>query len=140
MIFISPTYFDAVCAHGEAAYPEECCGAMLGLVKATGEKHITQIVPLENHAAEIRHRRFEITAADYAELESKARAQDLILLGFYHTHPDHPARPSATDLAYAWPFFSYIILTVSAGKAGEMAAFVLDEDTMQFVSEQLHKG
>jgi proteasome lid subunit RPN8/RPN11 len=97
-------------------------------------------VPLENHAAEIRHRRFEITAADYAELESKARAQDLILLGFYHTHPDHPARPSATDLAYAWPFFSYIILTVSAGKAGEMAAFVLDEDTMQFVSEQLHKG
>ena len=78
-----------------------------------------------------------ITDKDYQELEAQAKDSGLTLLGFYHTHPDSPSVPSETDLAYAWPFFSYIILSVNNRKADTINSYVLDLDSSAFKEEQL---
>ena len=114
MIILSKTLFAKLCEHGKEAYPEECCGAMLGDIDSeSGIKSITELIRIENKSEENKHRRFAITPNDYRALETQATAKSLHLLGFYHTHPDHPCRPSQTDLAYAWPVFSYIILSIN---------------------------
>ena len=139
MLILSQTHLTEIQEHGVEAYPYECCGAMLGSQKGE-EKETQKIIRIENtwdSDTETKHRRFAITAQDYKELEAFAKQEKLALLGFYHTHPDHPAQPSQTDLNYAWPFFSYIILAVSKGKAAEINSFVLDLDKNIFVKEEL---
>ncbi len=143
MITISPTHFSEICQHGSEAYPYECCGALLGQMEAADNtrKVLQTIIRLENSwqdsATESRHRRFAITTEDYRRLEKEADGKGQTLLGFYHTHPDHPALPSAIDLSYAWPFFSYIILSVRKGKAEEMKSFELSSEKAQFIAEEL---
>ena len=141
MIILSPTHLSEIQNHGREAYPEECCGAMLGLVQDSLSRHTRKIVRLENHwedkSNETKHRRFAVTAQDYQALEKKAKELGLQLLGFYHTHPDHPAIPSQTDLNFAWPFFSYIILSVQSQKATEIYSYELDLDLQQFKKEEL---
>ena len=142
MIILSQTHLTEIQEHGKEAYPQECCGAMLGQVDLnTGDKTTHKIVRIENQwqdkPGESRHRRFAITAEDYRQLEKQAKAEQMTLLGFYHTHPDHPAQPSATDLSYAWPFFSYIIQAIAKGKASDIFSYELDPDKNEFVSEKL---
>ncbi len=140
MLTISQTHLREMRKHGEEAYPEECCGAMLGEVDKQ-EKITRLLVPIENQwqdkPGESRHRRFAISADDYQYLEQKAADANLTLLGFYHTHPDHPARPSQTDLNYAWPFFSYIILSVEKSQAKEILSYELSPEKREFCSEEL---
>ncbi len=146
MITISPTHLTEIQDHGKEAYPYECCGAILGQVDTKeGTKIGTQILRIENNwqdqgEGETRHRRFAITAEDYRFLEKTAKQKELTLLGFYHTHPDHPAKPSGTDLSYAWPFFSYIILSVEKGQPKDIYSYELDTDKSEFFSEQLSIG
>lgn len=137
MIFLDAQHIQEMETHGKEAYPEECCGAMLGHMTENGDKTVVKLVRIENSSAQNRHRRFEVTAGDYMRLEKEAKQLSLQLLGFYHTHPDHPAEPSQTDLQYAWPFFSYIILSVRNGKASEMNSFELDPDASAFAAEVL---
>ena len=138
MLKLSKEFLTEIQIHGEEAYSEECCGAMLGNVNYdTMEKSVTKLVKIENSSSENRHRRFEVTDKDYQELEAQAKDSGLTLLGFYHTHPDCPSVPSETDLAYAWPFFSYIILSVNNRKADTINSYVLDLDSNAFKEEQL---
>eukprot|EP01047_Picozoa_sp_COSAG01_P015471 COSAG01_NODE_775_length_13698_cov_60.191632_8_plen_150_part_00 len=138
MINLSRTLFTDLCRHGQEAYPEECCGAMLGQIDVkTQTKHVTQLVRIENSSEENRHRRFAVTPKDYMQLERQAMRDGLALLGFYHTHPDHPCEPSETDLKHAWPVFSYIILSVLKGEASTCRSFLLKEDKSGFEEEKL---
>src|SRR5258708_18595800 len=98
----------AIRAHGEETYPHECCGALVGR-----DGFVTATVALPNTTEEGPRRRFLVRPADYRDAERRASELGAELLGFYHSHPDHPARPSQYDLDHAWPTFSYIIATVA---------------------------
>lgn len=122
-------------AHGETAYPHEGAGLLLGRVQ--GEvKHVTAILPLENAREEsARHNRYLLTAEDYMKAEQQAAGMGLDVLGVFHSHPDHPNRPSEFDRDWAMPWFSYIITSVMAGKATESRSWLLIEDHTAFQEE-----
>lgn len=123
-------------AHGEADYPEECCGLLLGRT-AVGTRWVEAAVPVANARTDERRRRFLITAEDYRRAERTAAERELLLLGFYHSHPDHPARPSAYDLEHALPWHSYVVLAVEEGRAAACTSWILAEDRGAFLPEEL---
>jgi proteasome lid subunit RPN8/RPN11 len=128
--------FDAIREHGRQAYPEECCGALLGTGR-DGAARVTRIERMENSRRSERERRYVIEPLEYARVERRADAEGLSVLGFYHSHPDHPAVPSEYDRERGFPFFHYIVLSVAAGVPGEAASFVLSEDRGSFDREEL---
>jgi proteasome lid subunit RPN8/RPN11 len=123
---------DAIRAHGVQTYPHECCGALVGR-----EGEVTGAVPLPNTTDDGPRRRFLVRPSDYREAERAADAAGAELLGFYHSHPDHPARPSQYDLDHAWPNFSYIIVSVAAGVAEDVRSWKLRDDRSAFDEEPL---
>jgi proteasome lid subunit RPN8/RPN11 len=104
---ITPAVDAAIRRHGIETYPHECCGALVGR-----DDRVTGVVPLPNTTEEGPRRRFLVRPSDYREAERRASELGGELLGFYHSHPDHPARPSQYDLDHAWPTFAYIIVSV----------------------------
>ncbi len=118
---------------GDAAsrYPHECCGALLG----SADGHVLQAMPLENVTTEERQRRFLVSPEAYRVAEQRADATGAALVGFYHSHPDHPAEPSATDLAAAWPNLSYLIVSVQGGRVSVMRSWRLRADRSGFDEE-----
>jgi len=143
-IAVSPAVDDAIRRHGEEAYPHECCGALVGNVGNVGNAasggHVTATVPLPNTTEEGPRRRFLVRPSDYRMAESRATELGGELLGFYHSHPDHPARPSQFDLDHAWPTFAYVIVAVGAGQAGDMTVWWLKDDRSSFEEGELHHG
>jgi len=123
---------EAIRAHGAETYPNECCGALFGRNGV-----VTSTYALPNTTEEGPRRRFLVRPQDYREAEKRAAELKAELLGFYHSHPDHPARPSQYDLDHAWPFFSYIIVSVRAGTPGDMTSWRLREDRSAFDEESL---
>ena len=109
----------------EKAYPDEGCGFVFG--REDGMRRIDRILPVINTRDENRRRRFEISAADYLRAESYALQHNTQLLGVYHSHPDHPARPSDYDLKHALPYFSYLIMSVEKGVAAAISSWQLDD-------------
>jgi proteasome lid subunit RPN8/RPN11 len=129
---LQPGVAEAVRRHGVETYPNECCGALIGrdgVVRST--------YGLPNTTEEGPRRRFLVRPQDYREAEKRAREAAGELLGFYHSHPDHPARPSQYDLDHAWPVFSYIIVSVKAGVPEDMTSWRLREDRSAFDQEDL---
>ena len=122
----------AIAAHGTETYPNECCGALIGR-----DGVVTEVYGLPNTTEEGPRRRFLVRPQDYREAERRAGEAGGELLGFYHSHPDHPARPSQYDLDHAWPFFSYIIVSVRAGVPEDMTSWRLREDRSAFDQEDL---
>jgi proteasome lid subunit RPN8/RPN11 len=117
----------AIRAHGEETYPHECCGALLGI-----DGRVVETLPLPNTTEEGPRRRFLVRPSDYQASERRARALGAELLGFYHSHPDHPARPSQYDLDHAWPTFAYVIVSVASGAAQDMTVWYLKSDRSAF--------
>jgi len=122
----------AIRAHGAETYPNECCGALIGR-----DGVVTETLALPNTTEEGPRRRFMVRPQDYREAERRAGELGGELLGFYHSHPDHPARPSQYDLDHAWPFFSYVIVSVREGVSGDMTSWRLREDRSAFDQENL---
>jgi proteasome lid subunit RPN8/RPN11 len=123
---------------GEQAYPNECCGFLLGRFSTDGEKQADLVLTVENaREAGEQYHRFVITPEDFMRAERDARQQDREIVGIYHSHPDHPARPSDYDREHALPFYSYLILAVKAGKAGELTSWELNSDRNQFTEEEI---
>lgn len=112
------------------AYPHECCGALIGEDGA-----VTEAMAIPNTTDEGARRRFRISPEDYLRVEKHVRTAQKELLGFYHSHPNHPARPSQYDLDHAWPNLLYLIISVSSERSGDMTAWTLAEDRSRF--EQL---
>ena len=123
----------AIRAHGSDAYPNECCGALIGRGGTVLETLALPIMTDEGPRT-----RFRVTPNDYRAAERRADELGAELLGFYHSHPDHPARPSQYDLDHAWPFFSYVIVSVRDGVSGDMTAWRLREDRSAFDQEELN--
>lgn len=126
-------------AHGEQSYPNECCGALLGRDsgRLAGERDITEILPLKNQHKDSPRNRFILTPEDVREAEAYSKRNEVELLGWYHSHPDAPARPSEFDREHAWPWYSYVILGVKAGRAEEMNSWRLVEDRSRYDLEKI---
>ncbi len=125
--------------HGEQAYPEECCGILLGFDN-DGDRQVEEIVEIDNHQDENRRRRFLITPDQYRKAEQAAKEKNMQLLGFYHSHPDHPAIPSTFDREHALPWFDYIIVSIQNGRATGMASWLLNEDRSRFLQNEIIVG
>ncbi len=123
----------AIRAHGAEIYPNECCGALIGR-----DGIVSDIFALPNTTEEGPRTRFLVRPQDYQAAERRASDVGAELLGFYHSHPDHPARPSQYDLDHAWPCFSYVIVSVREGVSGEMTSWRLREDRSVFDQEDLN--
>ena len=122
---LSGALVDEIRRQGQKAYPAECCGVLAG--SAGGMKEVSRLVPMTNRRNDDPHR-YLIEPDDLRRVEAELRSEGLEVLGCYHSHPDHPAAPSAFDLEHAWPWYSYIILRVDQGRAAELTSWVLQDD------------
>jgi proteasome lid subunit RPN8/RPN11 len=136
--------------HGAREYPNECCGVLLGLSGEAG-KEVSEVLPLHNlrhdpdRAQEIlpldepekesERNRFLIDPLEQLRVEKDARARGLEVMGYYHSHPDHPARPSQYDREHAWPWYSYVIVSVVRGQASHVTCWSFTEDRSRFEEE-----
>jgi proteasome lid subunit RPN8/RPN11 len=134
---ISPDLLAEIQRHGESAYPDEGAGLLLG--SASGEdKRVTALLPLDNAREDgARHNRYLLTPLDYLRGEGEAARRGLDVLGVFHSHPDHPNRPSEFDREWAMPWFSYVITSVNAGKAAGSRSWLLSEDRSAFTEEDI---
>ena len=128
-----PGIADAIRGHGVETYPNECCGALIGV-----EGVVQHVAPLANVTEEGARRRFLVRPSDYKFVEEEARRLNQELLGFYHSHPDHPARPSQYDLDHAFPFFWYVIVSIQEGRPENMTVWQLADDRSQFREASLN--
>jgi proteasome lid subunit RPN8/RPN11 len=136
----TPDVLDAIRSHGEATYPEEGCGFLLGTVR-DDTNHVRATQRVENRQTTDRTHRYTITPDDYRAAQQAAAKQGLDIVGFYHSHPDHPAQPSETDLAEAtFPGYTYVIVSVQDGTAEELTAWTLASDRSRFEEEAVRTG
>ncbi len=116
--------------HAARAYPEECCGILLGR-----GRRVEDVVATANAAACARRRRYRIPTAALLEVHRRSRRTEREVVGYYHSHPDRAARPSDDDLEQAWPQASYLIVAVAAGRVAEIRSWRLNETGDGFVEE-----
>jgi proteasome lid subunit RPN8/RPN11 len=135
VLLISKDVLAQIYVHGEAAYPEEGAGFLLGSDDGK-QRHVTQLFTTENvREDEARHNRYLVAPEDYLKAEITADRLGLSLIGVFHSHPDHPNRPSEFDREWAQPFFSYVITSINEGKAFESRSWRLAEDRSKFEEE-----
>ena len=138
-LWISGNLAERIRAHGAEAYPHECCGALLGRDREAADPNATREVlalfPLVNRRDDSPRNRFAVTAEDVRDADRAAQKQGLEVIGWYHSHPDHPARPSQYDRDHAWPWYSYMIVSVQNGAPEEMTSWRLNDDRHAFSPE-----
>ena len=114
----------------EAGYPLETCGVLLGH-QQDGHVHITRAVTARNSKTERAHDRYELDAEDFLAADQAAQSAGLEIIGIWHSHPDHPARPSETDRICAWHGWSYVILSLHQGRTADLRSWRLAEDAFE---------
>ncbi len=151
LLVLSAEHEAAIRAHGEKTYPHEACGALLGKAQKN-RKEVCATLAVANafgergdlaefavSARESQANRYLIPPEEILRIEKEARRLGLDVIGFYHSHPDHPARPSAYDQEHAWPWLSYVIVRVAKGRSEDLASFVLSDDRSVFAPEEVKK-
>jgi proteasome lid subunit RPN8/RPN11 len=134
----SPNVIRAIRAHGESGYPEEICGFLLGTVR-DGTNVVTAIERVDNEQDTNRERRYLIPPDAFRAAQRTASEQGLAIVGIYHSHPDHPAQPSETDLKQAtFSGYTYAIVSVENGTARDLTAWQLAPDRSHFTEEPVH--
>jgi proteasome lid subunit RPN8/RPN11 len=124
--------------HGESGFPHEVCGLLLGGFSEDGRRIVAEVYPLENERDDSRENRYYVSGLSMLRAEQYATAAKLDVVGYYHSHPNAPARPSGYDLDHAtWPNISYPIVSVVDGKAVVLASWELDDDRSQYLEERL---
>ncbi|CAA9240188.1 MAG: Predicted metal-dependent protease of the PAD1/JAB1 superfamily [uncultured Adhaeribacter sp.] len=131
---ISATAHRIIQEHATEIYPDECCGFLYG--QDNEVRLVQEAIPVINSKDGDKRRRFEISPVDYMRAERYALENNTSLLGVYHSHPDHPARPSEHDLKQAVPYFSYIIVSVMQDKVADITSWQLNEES-QFEAENI---
>ena len=139
-LLLSPDAEAQIRAHGAETYPHECCGALLGDETQEGVRHVTQLFPLVNRRDDSPRNRFAVTSQDVRDAEKAAQAAGLDVVGWYHSHPDHPARPSEFDRDHAWPWYSYVIVSVQSGRPQDMTSWRLNDDRAAYTQEETSIG
>ncbi len=141
MLRLDYDLYQALRAHGEETYPNECCGVLLGKHEPGIGNHVQQIVRAGNTRTDSAHNRYHIAPVELIRIQRQARSQSLDIVGFYHSHPDHPAQWSQTDFAEAhWLGCSYVITSVEHGKAVLTNSFQLlgtSEEDKRFHDESI---
>jgi len=136
MIEISDALREIIKKEGEKAHPNECCGVIFG--EFAEDKKAVLVNPILNSFGDDeKYHRFLITPEDMLKAELKAREMKLEIIGFYHSHPDCPAKPSDYDRTHALPFYSYVIASVMDGKAADITSWELSEDRKIFNQEDI---
>ncbi|MEH2371408.1 M67 family metallopeptidase [Nostoc sp.] len=148
MIKLSQEHLQTIRSHAESTYPDECCGIILGYLANEG-KTVVEVMPTENawnteaaaefpseRTTESKRRQYTIAPEIMLKTQREARDRSLNIIGIFHSHPDNPAIPSECDRLYAWQGYSYIIVSVQNGKAGELKSWSLD-DIHQFQIEEI---
>jgi len=136
MIALPEALKKLIAEEGENAFPNECCGVIFGDYGDVKTAAAAQPV-INNFDDGEKYHRFLITPEDIMKAELKAREIKLDILGFYHSHPDSPAKPSEYDREHALPFYSYIIVSVIGGKAADFTSWELSEDRKNFNQEEI---
>jgi proteasome lid subunit RPN8/RPN11 len=134
---LSPEIAAKIRSHGAETYPHECCGALLGREVADDLREVVALFPLVNRRDDSPRNRFSVTSDDVRDAEKAARQQGVEVLGWYHSHPDHPAKPSQYDQDHAWPWYSYVIVSVANREPQDMTSWRLTDDRSQFTPEDL---
>ncbi len=137
MISIKEEHKKAIEAHGEATYPFECGGMLIGRFEADGKKIVEETFPLENSSAEDQKNRVLILPKDVMKAERYARSLSLDVIGYYHSHPEDAAIPSQYDLDHALPVWSYIIVSVLQGNAVDVRSWQMEDDRSKFNEEEI---
>ena len=136
---ISEELLEGIREHGKKAYPNECCGVLLGRIEDSG-KSVVELRAMENTREDSPRNRYLISSRELLEAEKAARARGLDIVGVYHSHPDHPARPSEFDREHAFPWYSYIIVSVHGGNPVDLASWTLRDDRSAFDAEDVHSS
>ena len=141
MLKLSESAYAALRQHGEETYPHECCGVLLGHFDDNGSKTVSRVARCGNTREDSPHNRYNIDPRDLIRIQREGRERNEDIVGFYHSHPDHPAQWSPTDLAEAhWFGCSYVITSVEKGKATVTNSFELlgtDEAERKFKDEEI---
>jgi proteasome lid subunit RPN8/RPN11 len=149
VLWISRELAERIRSHAANTYPHECCGALFGRDNSARPgvdpgseaiipaREVLGLYPLVNRRDDSPRNRFSITPLDVRAAEKASEEQGLEIVGWYHSHPDHPAHPSQYDHDHAWPWYSYVILSVQKGATGEMASWRLSDDRSEFAPEAL---
>ncbi len=128
---------------GVAAYPKECCGILIGVEEPGAQmtrRVVERIIPATNvFAADEQHHRFSIDPKDLMMAEREAGKAGKLVLGFYHSHPDQPARPSDFDRDHAWEYYSYVIVSIREGKPVDLTAWILTAPGGGFRSQDIYR-
>ena len=141
MIRLSEEHKREIERHGERDYPFECCGLLIGNFDGQSGKTVAEVFPIENAKEEsARHNRSLITPQDLMRGERYARESKLEVVGNYHSHPDHPARPSQFDLDHALPVWSYVIVSILKGEAADLRSWQMEVDRTKFNEEEIHEN
>jgi proteasome lid subunit RPN8/RPN11 len=135
VIEIAATAIQTIEEHARDAFPEECCGFLLG--HGGERKRIAEALRAKNVATEDRARRYVIDPLELLHADDEARTRGLDLVGVYHSHPNHPAVPSEFDRSRASPWYSYVILSIVDREPQELAAWRFDESTKRFEPEEI---
>ena len=140
MLKLSQECYDSLRRHGEETYPHECCGALMGRFEGD-DRVVEEVVRCGNTRADRPEDRFHIAPGELVRIQREGRAKGLDIVGFYHSHPDHPAQWSKTDFAEAhWIGCSYVITSVEQGRATVTNSFLLsgeDEESKRFDDEEI---
>lgn len=134
---INQKHFESIRAYGAEAYPNECCGFLLG-EEENGDKCTLATIPANNAQDDLeKYHRFLISPEVFLRSERLAKVQGMDIIGFYHSHPNAEAKPSKYDIEHAWPWYSYVIVAVTKNGAHEVTSWILEDDRSRFKQEQI---
>jgi proteasome lid subunit RPN8/RPN11 len=138
-LFISARHLQTIARHAGVSYPEECCGFLIG--RAAGrEVLVERVLSVGNEREDSRHNRYVIRPETVLAAQKEARVLGLDVVGYYHSHPDHPAVPSDFDREHAWPGVSYLIVSVEKGKVAAARSWRLTDDRERFEEEVIDQA
>lgn len=138
-LVISARHLQTLGRHASVSYPDECCGVLIGRTSADATV-VERVLSVGNERQDSRHNRFLISPETVLAAHKEARALGLDVVGYYHSHPDHPARPSEFDREHAWPGMSYLIVSVEKRKVVEARSWRLADDREGYDEEVIDQG
>lgn len=139
MIIVDLNDLETIKAFAKKAYPNECCGLLAGR-DTDGKKEVTEVHALTNLNTERSNDRYEVDPAEYMKIDRETSKRGLNIVGIYHSHPDHPSRPSEFDAGRAWEGYSYLIVAVANGQEFEIKSWVFSDSTKTFSEEEIRHG
>ncbi|MEA2560234.1 MAG: hypothetical protein QOH06_1738 [Acidobacteriota bacterium] len=138
-LVISTDHLQTAGQHAAASYPDECCGVLIGRI--LGDSTVVErLLSADNERDDSRHNRYLINPETVLAAHKEARALGLDVVGYYHSHPDHPARPSEFDREHAWPGVSYLIVSVEKGSVADARSWRLADDREKFDEEKIEEA